>query len=82
MFEKKNKGLEVIPLELFPLVILKKKAYFTVTGYRYLYCLTVQAGFYSDTVGCRTLSPADRVQSPVAEKCYFHFFTCYIWRPT
>ena len=33
MFEKKNKGLEVIPLELFPLVILKK-AYFTVTGYR------------------------------------------------
>ena len=32
MFEK-NKGLEVIPLELFPLVILEK-AYFTVTGYR------------------------------------------------
>ena len=55
-----------------------------VTGYRYilhLYCLAVQAGFYSDVVECRTLSPADRVRSPVVEKCYFHFFTCYIWRP-
>ena len=51
-----------------------------VTGYRYmihLYCLAVQAGFYSDVVECRTLSPADRVRSPVGEKCYFHFFTCY-----
>ena len=51
-----------------------------VTGYRYmihLYCLAVQAGFYSDAVECRTLSPADRVRSPVREKCYFHFFTCY-----
>ena len=53
-----------------------------VTGYRYmihLYCLAVQAGFYSDVVECRTLSPADRVRSPVGEKCYFHFFTCYIF---
>ena len=51
-----------------------------VTGYRYmihLYCLAVQAGFYSDVVECRTLSPADRVRSPVGKKCYFHFFTCY-----
>ena len=50
-----------------------------VTGYRYmihLYCLAVQAGFYSDVVECRTLSPADWVRSPVGEKCYFHFFTC------
>ena len=50
-------------------------------GYRYmihLYCLAVQAGFYSDAVECRTLSPADRVRSPVGEKCYFYFFTCYI----
>ena len=49
-----------------------------VTGYRYmihLYCLAVQAGFYSDVVECRTLSPADRVRSPVGEKCYFHFST-------
>ena len=63
-------------------------------GNRYmihLYCLAVQAGFYRDAVECRTLSPADRVRSPlgknvigsipVGEKCYFHFFTCYIWRP-
>ena len=51
-----------------------------VTGYRYmihLYCLAVQAGFYSDVVECRTLSPADRVRSQVGEKCYFHFFNCY-----
>ena len=48
---------------------------------RHLYCLAVQAGFYSEVVECRTLSPADRVRSPVGEKCYFHFFTCYIWRP-
>ena len=52
-----------------------------VTGYRYmihLSCLAVQAGFYSDVVVCRTLSPADRVRSPVREKCYFYFFTCYM----
>ena len=55
-----------------------------VTGYRYithLYCLAVQAGFYSDVVESRTLSPADRIRSLVGEKCYFHFFTYYIWRP-
>ena len=45
----------------------------------HLYCLAVQAGFYSDVVECRTLSPADRVRSPVGEKCYFHFFTCYTY---
>ena len=53
-----------------------------VTGYRYmihLYCLAVQAGFYSDAVECRTLSPADRVRSPAGEKYYFNFFTCYIY---
>ena len=41
-----------------------------VTRYRYmihLYCLAVQAGFYSDVVECRTLSPADRVRSPVGK---------------
>ena len=47
-----------------------------VTGYRYmihLYCLAVQAGFYSDVVECRTLSPADRVRSPVGGKIrYLH----------
>ena len=40
----------------------------------HLYCLAVQAGFYSDVVECKTLSPVDRVRSPVGEKCYFHFF--------
>ena len=41
-----------------------------MTGYRYvrhLYCLAVQAGFYSDVVECKTLSPADRVRFPVGE---------------
>ena len=41
-----------------------------VTGYRYLthlYCLAVQAGFYSDAVDCRTLSSAYRVRSSVGE---------------
>ena len=41
----------------------------SVTGYRYithLYCLEVQAGFYSDMVECRTLSPADQVRFPIA----------------
>ena len=39
-----------------------------VTKFRYminLYCLAIQAGFYSHVVECRTLSPADRVRSPV-----------------
>ena len=47
-----------------------------VTRYRYLtplYCLGVQAGFYSDVVECRTSSPEDRGRSPVGEKCYFKF---------
>ena len=34
---------------------------------KHLYCLAIQAGFYSDVVECRTLSPADRVRSPVGE---------------
>ena len=41
-----------------------------VIRYRYMiyfYCLVVQAGFYSDVVECRTLSPTDRVRSPVGE---------------
>ena len=39
----------------------------------HLYCLALQAGFYSDVVECKTLSPADRARSRVGEKCYFHF---------
>ena len=54
-----------------------------VTGYRYithLYCLAVQAGFYSDAaVECRTLSPADRVLSPVGENviCIFSLLCAF-----
>ena len=47
-----------------------------VTGNRYithLYCLAVSAGFSSVAVECRTLSPADRVRSPVGENCDLHF---------
>ena len=29
----------------------------------HLYCLALQAGFYSDVEECRTLSPADQVRS-------------------
>ena len=39
------------------------------------YCLAVEAGFYSDVVECRTLNPADRVRSPVGEKCDLDFFS-------
>ena len=51
--------------------------------YRYmihLYCLAVQAGFYSDVVECRTLSPADRVRSPVWENVVsiFSFVTFFL----
>ena len=49
-----------------------------VTGYRYmihLYCLEVQADFYSDVVECRTLSPADRIRSPVGENVISIFST-------
>ena len=49
---------------------IKNSDIFHVTGYRYmihLYCLAVQADFYSDVIECRTLSPADRVRSPVGE---------------
>ena len=48
------------------------------TGYRYithLYCLAVQAGFYSDVVECRALSPADLVRSPVGENVISIFFS-------
>ena len=48
-----------------------------VTRFRYithLYCLAVQAGFYSDVVEHRILSSADRVRSLVAAK---EFFSCY-----
>ena len=31
-----------------------------------LYRVAIKAGFYSDVVECRTLSPADRVRSPAA----------------
>ena len=44
--------------------------YFTcVTEFRYmihLYCLALQAGFYSDVV-CRTLSPSDQVRSSLGK---------------
>ena len=42
---------------------------------------------YKSVVECRTLSPADRVRSPVGEKCYISIFspvtyaTCYILCP-
>ena len=39
----------------------------------HFYCLAVEAGFYSDVVECRTLNPADRVRSPVGEKCDLDF---------
>ena len=41
-----------------------------VTGYRYmihLYCLAVQAGFYSDVVECWPVTQAARVRFPVGE---------------
>ena len=40
----------------------------------HLYCLAVQAGFYSDAVECRTLSPADRVSA----KTHSLRMTCYL----
>ena len=48
--------------------IMKRLAIFMSPGIGimiYLYCLEVQAGFYSDMVECRTLSSVDRVRSPV-----------------
>ena len=41
-----------------------------ITGYRYmihLYCLAVQAGFYSDVVECLPVTQTARVRSPAAE---------------
>ena len=40
----------------------------------HLYCLAVQASFYSDEVECRTLSPADRVRSSVGENIISIFY--------
>ena len=57
------------------LFALKKRKKIVVTGYRcitHLYCLAVQVGFYSDAVECRTLSPADRVWSPVTALEFSH----------
>ena len=54
-----------------------------VTGYRYiahLYCLAVQAGFYSDVVECSLSTRENLVRSPSGKKEFF--FACYIWRPT
>ena len=43
----------------------------------HFYCLAVEAGFYSDVVECRTLNPADRVQSPVWENVIWIFLLSY-----
>ena len=56
-----------------------------VTGYRYihvahLYCLAVQAGFYSDVVECLLSTRENLLRSPSGKKEIF--FACYIWRPT
>ena len=40
----------------------------------HFYCLAVEASFYSNVVECRTLNLADRVRSPVGEKCDLDFF--------
>ena len=40
----------------------------------HLYCLSVEAGFYSDVIECWTLNPADRVRSPVGENVIWIFF--------
>ena len=50
-----------------------------VTGYRYiahLYCLAVQACFYSDVVECSLSTRENLVQSPSGKKEFF--FACYI----
>ena len=49
-----------------------------VTGYRYiahLYCLAVQAGFYSDVVECSLSTRENLVRSPSGKKDFF--FACY-----
>ena len=49
-----------------------------VTGYRYiahLYCLAVQAGFYSDVVECSLSTRENLVRSPSGKKEFF--FACY-----
>ena len=51
-----------------------------VTGYRYiahLYCLAVQAGFYSDVVECSLSTRENLVRSPLGKKDFF--FACYIF---
>ena len=45
-----------------------------VTGYRYiahLYCLAVQAGFYSDVVECSLSTRENLVRSPLGKKEFF-----------
>ena len=37
--------------------------------------LAVEAGFYRDVVESRTFNSADRVRSPVGEKCDLDFFS-------
>ena len=49
-----------------------------VTGYRYiahLYCLAVQAGFYSNVVECSFSMRENLVRSPSGKKEFF--FACY-----
>ena len=49
-----------------------------VTGYRYiahLYCLAVQAGFYSDVVECSLSTRENLVRSPSGKKEFSSPFT-------
>ena len=49
----------------------RRDRYECVTGYRYiahLYCLAVQAGFYSDVVECSLSTRENLVRSPSGKK--------------
>ena len=64
------------------MLFLTTSMFVCVTGYRYiahLYCLAVQAGFYSDVVECSLSTRENLVRSPSGKKEFF--FACYIWRP-
>ena len=53
-----------------------------VTGYRYiahLYCLAVQAGFYSDVVECSLSTRENLVRSPLGKKEFFFAGYISIW---
>ena len=44
-------------------------------GIRHISTALRKAGFYGDVVDCKTLNMADRVRSPVGEKCDLDFFS-------